>query len=93
MPYKLTIPPTVISRLRGKIRPELLDCVAFHLQRLASDPQQFGRPAVCPPHPPIGHVFHFHCDHETKRYHFTVFFVYGPGVREISVTDISVLPT
>lgn len=90
-PFNPVVAPDAFKRLAGA-PAEVLDVVKREILKLASDPHSLGRPAPCPPYVPIGHIYHFELDRDSIRHYFVVFFLFGPGADEISITDVTVTP-
>ena len=77
MRYGLKFSTIAISKL-PKVGKSIADQIQVGLERLAGDPQQYGRPAVCPPFPPFGHQCDIACaDESGAKYNCVVFFVYS----------------
>jgi hypothetical protein len=94
MPYVPIVAPNALSRIRNQPLPAVLtDEISRQILLLAEDPQTLGRTPPCPPYVPVGYIYHFH--HElsrARRFYFTVFFVYGPNVNQLTVTAITIQP-
>lgn len=92
MPYTAKLSTSAVTNVE-RFKDDFGNCIEENLRKLEEDPEELGRPATCPPYPPVGLVYHFKCRKEGRVNHFTAFFAYGPGDNEIGITGLVRLPT
>ena len=94
MSYKIVIAPAALEPLslpaNAKwLSPAVLETIAKELAEIEADPIGTSRKA-CFPFFPTGHVAHFrHVVSPSKFLSFAVFFLFGPGQEDITVTKIT----
>ena len=90
MPFEVLVEPEAFARLSG-IPDAMIDEIGMQINVLRDDPLTRGRKAVFP-FPPIGHIYDFSFDHDSDRYYFTIFFLFGPEDNQLSITDAIMRP-